>query len=125
MKTYALRVLLLSIFLIPLIFLSTASAQQDPADVACQGISATGADCSGGESGLTDVIQNVVRILLFVIGAASVVMLVVGALRFTLSAGDAQAAASAKNTILYAIIGLIVASSAFLIADFVFEQVSG
>lgn len=97
----------------------------DPADTACEGIAATGADCSGGEDGLTGLIQNVMNILLFVIGAASVVMLVIGALRYTLSAGDAQAAAAAKNTIIYAIIGIIVAVMAWVIADFVFEQVGG
>lgn len=98
---------------------------QDPSDAACSGLAVTGANCGEGESELTSTIQVVINILLFVIGVASVIMLVVGALRYTLSAGDAQAAASAKNTIIYAIIGIVVAVMAFLIASFIFDQVSG
>jgi hypothetical protein len=47
-------------------------------------------------------------------------MLIVGGLRYITSNGDAQGATSAKNTILYAIIGLIVAILAYAIINFVF-----
>ena len=102
----------------------TAKAAE-PTDAACTGVAVTGVNCGEGEEGLTSTIQAVINILLYIVGAASVVMLVIGALRYVLSAGDAQAAASAKNTIIYAIIGIIVAVMAWVIADFVFEQVSG
>lgn len=114
------------VMLIGLLFITGPTVMAaEPTDAACEGIAVTGVNCGEGEAGLTSTIQAVMNILLFVVGAASVVMLVIGALRYTVSAGDAQAAAAAKNTIIYAIIGIIVAVMAFLIADFVFGEITG
>src|SRR5258708_29628057 len=51
------------------------------------------------------VFQTVTSILLFVIGAIAVIMLIIGGIRYVVSQGDQAAITSAKNTILYAIIG--------------------
>lgn len=107
------------------LFVTPSVKAAEPTDAACTGVAVTGVNCGEGEEGLTSTIEAVINILLFVIGAGAVVMLVIGALRYTLSAGDAQAAASAKNTIMYAIIGIIVAVLAFAIANYIFDQVSG
>lgn len=64
-------------------------------------------------------IKNVINILLFVVGAAAVIMLIIGAIRYVVSAGDQQAVAGAKNTIIYAIVGIVVAVMAFAIVNFV------
>ncbi len=69
-----------------------------------------------GEGG---VFQTVVNVLLFVIGAVAVVMLVIGGIRYTVSGGDSNAVTAAKNTILYAIIGIIVAILAYAAVNFV------
>ncbi len=68
---------------------------------------------------MTEQIKIVVNVLLFVLGAISVIMIVIGGIRYTLSNGDSAAITSAKNTILYSVIGLIVALLAFAIVDFV------
>ena len=89
-----------------------------------QGLSA-GVDCA--DTGNTPdnlfaadgVFTTIVNVLLFIIGAISVIMLIIGGIRYTLSGGDSGAVTSAKNTILYAIIGLIVAFLAFAIVNFV------
>ena len=73
---------------------------------------------------INTVIQNVIRILLFIVGAAAVIMLIIGGIRYVLSSGDQNAVAGAKNTILYAIIGIIVAVLAWAAVDFVFQQIS-
>lgn len=99
-------------------------AQGNPADTACDGLSAVGASCGGGEAGLTTTIHGVIRVLLFVVGVAAVIMLVIGGIRFVLSGGDSQAAAAAKNTVIYAVIGLIVAVLAWAIVNYVFGAVS-
>lgn len=65
------------------------------------------------------VFTTIVNVLLFIIGAISVIMLIIGGIRYTLSGGDSGAVTSAKNTILYAIIGLVVAFLAFAIVNFV------
>ena len=100
-------------------------AQGNPADTACEGLSAVGAGCGGGEAGLTTTIQGVIQVLLFIVGVAAVVMLIIGAIRFVASGGDSQATTAAKNTVIYAIIGIIVAVLAYAIVRFVFGQISG
>ena len=62
---------------------------------------------------------NIINALLFVIGLASVVMLIVGGVKYTLSAGDQKAVTDAKNTILYAIVGLAIAFLAYAIVNWV------
>lgn len=89
-----------------------------------QGI-AGGVNCADTDNTPNDlfaadgVFTTIVNVLLFIIGAISVIMLIIGGIRYTLSGGDSGAVTSAKNTILYAIIGLIVAFLAFAIVNFV------
>lgn len=76
--------------------------------------------------GAGGVFQTVTNVLLFIIGAVSVIMLIIGGVRYTISQGDSSAVTSAKNTILYAIIGLVVAILAYAVVNFVIVQfVSG
>ena len=65
------------------------------------------------------VFQVITDTLLFIIGAVAVVMLVIGGIRYTISQGDSTAVTSAKNTILYAIIGIVVAILAYAAVHFV------
>jgi hypothetical protein len=75
--------------------------------------------------GSDSIFQNVANILIFLVGAISVIMLIVGGLRYVLSSGDSSAVASAKNTILYAIIGIVVAILAFAAVNFVVTRLAG
>jgi multisubunit Na+/H+ antiporter MnhB subunit len=68
------------------------------------------------------IFTTVVNVLLFIIGALSVIMLIYGGIRYTISGGDSNAVTSAKNTILYAIIGLVVAILAYAIVNFVLGE---
>lgn len=65
------------------------------------------------------IFTTIVNILLFIIGAISVIMLVIGGIRYTVSAGDSSAVTGAKNTILYAIVGLVIAFLAYAIVNWV------
>lgn len=69
-----------------------------------------------GEAGIFTTITNV---LLFIIGAISVIMLIIGGIRYVVSGGDSSAVTNAKNTILYAVIGIIVAILAYAVVNFV------
>ncbi len=73
----------------------------------------TSASCGNG------IFTTIVNILLFIIGAISVIMLIIGGIRYTISGGDSGQVTSAKNTILYAIIGLVIAFLAFAIVNWV------
>ena len=70
----------------------------------------------GGEG---SIFTTIVNILLFIIGAIAVIMLIIGGVRYTLSGGDSGNVTAAKNTILYAIIGLVVAFLAYAIVNWV------
>jgi len=81
--------------------------------------------CSGKSDDANKFLKAIVDTLLFVIGAVALVMIIIGGLRYVLSAGNPQAAASAKNTILYAIIGLVVAFLAYAIIHWVLGALQG
>lgn len=69
--------------------------------------------------GDTGIITTITNTLLFIAGALAVIMLIWGGLRYTISGGNASAVTAAKNTVLYAIVGLIIAFLAFAAVNFV------
>lgn len=79
-------------------------------------------DQAGSLFGTEGIFSKITNTALYLIGAISVLMLIYGGIRYTLSAGDSKAVTDAKNTILYAIIGIIVALLAFAIVNFVLTQ---
>jgi len=84
-----------------------------------------GVDNAGGKSetaSVGDIVKTIVNVLLFILGAVAVIMIILGGIRYTISQGDSSAVTSAKNTILYAVIGLVVALLAYAIVNFVIAQ---
>jgi hypothetical protein len=67
---------------------------------------------------------NIINTLLYVIGAVSVLMIIYGGIRYTISGGNEKDVLAAKNTIMYAIIGVIVALLAFAIVNFVLTRLT-
>jgi uncharacterized membrane protein YidH (DUF202 family) len=81
---------------------------------------ACGSSCPATSNDLLTVtFPNVTDLLLTLIAGLAVIMIIVGGLRYILSAGNAQKIQEAKNTILYSIVGLVVAISAYAIIFFV------
>lgn len=72
--------------------------------------------------GQNGIIHRFTSIALYAIGAISVIMIIWGGLRYITSGGDNKKITDAKNTILYAIIGLIIAVLAYAIIQFVLES---
>lgn len=73
----------------------------------------------GGERGM---FKRITDVMLFIVGAISVIMLIIGGIRYVVSGGDQGAVQSAKNTILYAIVGVIVTILAYAVVNFVISQ---
>lgn len=102
---------------------TTVSAEcvADPSNLSISG----GANCAQGNEqpanlfGESGIFQQVTNILLFLVGAISVIMLIIGGIRYVVSGGDQAAVTAAKNTILYAIVGIIVAFLAYAAVSFV------
>lgn len=68
---------------------------------------------------LTEIIKKVTNVLLFLVGAISVIMMIVGGFKYTTSGGAPDKVGAAKNTILYAVVGVIVSMTAYAIINFV------
>lgn len=83
---------------------------------------AKGIDQAGDLFGTTGIFTTISNIMLFIVGAISVIMVVIGGLRYVISGGNTTNVAAAKNTILYAVVGLIVALLAYAIINFVISS---
>ena len=80
---------------------------------------ARGADQPIDLFGVGGTFSTITNVLLFIVGAIAVIMIVIGGLRYVTSGGNQNAVTAAKNTILYAIIGIIVAILAYAVINFV------
>lgn len=82
---------------------------------------------SGGTENTTelpDLFKNIINTALYVVGAVSVLMLIYGGIRYTISGGNTQDVTAAKNTVLYAIVGIVVSLLAYAIVNFVIDQIT-
>lgn len=88
----------------------------------------SGTDCEAGATGGTagervdSLVENVINIISLVVGVVAVVMIIIGGLRYVTSNGDSGQVGNAKNTILYAVIGLVVVALAQVIVRFVVQR---
>ena len=82
-----------------------------------------GSNCAtataGSEDNLNSLITNIVNIFSVVVGIIAVIMIIYGGFRYITSGGDSNPVGSAKNTIIYAIIGLVIVALAQIIVRFV------
>ncbi|HEX7259507.1 MAG TPA: hypothetical protein VF272_01085 [Candidatus Saccharimonadia bacterium] len=73
---------------------------------------------------LTARLNVIIDTLFIVIGAVAVLIMIMGGIRYITSTGDAKRIQAAKDTILYAVLGLIVAILARAIVGFVIGQIA-
>ena len=69
------------------------------------------------------ILTTVINVIVGAIGFIAVVMIVIGGISFATSQGDSGKVAKARNTILYGVVGLVVALLAFAIVNFVLSSV--
>ena len=90
-----------------------------------------GAEAARGEGmpsqlvGKEGVFTQITNTVLYAVGIISVIMLIYGGLRYVVSGGDSKKVTDAKNTIMYAIIGLIISILAYAIVNFVISAIGG
>ncbi len=77
------------------------------------------------QSALNKFITRIVNLFSVIVGIVAVVMIVVGGFRYIISGGDSANVTDAKNTILYAIVGLIVVAISQFLVRFVLSQATG
>lgn len=129
MKIKSSKIILTGLLIVPMLALlvglslpmdvSAAECVSGTYDIATGAVCGQGSGTSGqlfGPGGLFTIIVNVA---LFIIGAICVLMLIYGGIKYTTSAGDEKAVTSAKNTILYAVVGIVIAILAYALVNFV------
>lgn len=107
--------MLMVVFVAVFVTASSVSAitlQEGAEAVRCDG-------CPKDLFGDTGVFKQVTNTILYIVGIIAVIMLIIGGIRYITSGGDAKKVTDAKNTVLYAIIGLVIALLAFAIVNFV------
>ena len=72
---------------------------------------------------LMGTVNTIISVILGVVGFIAVVMIIIGGISYTTSAGDASKVKKAKDTILYGVVGLVIALLAFAIVNFVLTSV--
>ena len=85
---------------------------------------ATKVDTVGTDKNLTGNIINIINGVIVTLGLVCVIVVVVGGINYMTSSGDPGKVKKAKDTILYAIIGLIVCVLAFAIVNFVIANLN-
>lgn len=101
------------------VLVDTASAQSSFDDGAQGGLNATGQTAQNVSA--DGIVLKITNVLLFIVGAASIIMIIWGGIKYVTSGGDSAGVTSAKNTILYAVIGLVVALLAYTLVNFVLK----
>jgi hypothetical protein len=113
----------------------TPAGFQNIADHVCKGVisadqgsfpeGTTLSSCKeNSESSFGFLAQRIINIFSLVVGVVSVIMIIIGGFRYIISGGDSSSVQGAKNTILYAIVGLLIVVFAQVIIRFVLTNVA-
>jgi hypothetical protein len=88
-------------------------------DVCADPLNANTTVCKNKDENVQNVLAVVVNTLLFLLGAAAVIVIIIGGITYTTSAGNDANVKRAKDMILYAVIGLVLAFAAYEIVNWV------
>jgi len=120
----SLRGILSSFFTAVTLALFRVSNSSAQASAIQQGVNATGNN-DGATTDLPALIELATGTMLYILGAICVIMIIYGGFKYVTSSGDSSKVTAAKNTILYAVIGLIIALLAYAIIGFVIDTLQG
>lgn len=84
-------------------------------------------DCSStgvNNDSIKSLAAKITNIFSIIVGAASVIMIIYGGFRYIISGGESGRVGAAKNSLIYAIVGLVIVALAQLIIHFVLSQAS-
>lgn len=121
MKRWKLAALITSLFIGQLVVPATHAVVVFDS---CSGNSSKVCAATGDDDAI-DMTKTVINLLLFGIGIVAIILIIHSGLKYITSRGDPANIKSAKDTLLYAVIGLIVALMAFTIVNFVLERFGG
>lgn len=123
-KTTLLSLAAISLFAVPLVVPVYASALECNGIQDCVDQGTNETDPNGGSdvdaaSKVSDITKQVINIFSWLVGIVSVIMVIVGGFQYVTSGGDSGKVTSAKNTIMYALIGIVIVALAQVMVKFV------
>lgn len=100
---------------------ATGAGSGDLKSDACAGLQQLDSTkkCDGSDTGVQNIVKSIVSILSYVIGIVAVIMVVISGFKYVTASGDPSNVKSAKDTLIYALIGLFIASLAQFLVHFV------
>lgn len=129
LKRIVTNLALMGLLVAPMLAPATVHGQSIK-DELCKGANlstnTTPGDCTPGgtaETQVNSLLTSVINIFSVVVGVVAVIMIIIGGLKYITSAGDSGNITGAKNTILYAIIGLVIVAMAQFIVRFVLARI--
>lgn len=98
---------------------NTVYAASASKTAACNGLTQidTTQDCGNGGNGVANIVKAVVQIISYIAGAVAVIMIIISGFNYITSGGDSNKVAAAKNTLIYAVIGIAIAVLAQVIVN--------
>lgn len=134
-QAITLKLFLLGLFVAPLAFSGAVAVAQDGPDIQnnlCSGAAdlqfGENTNCSQvgdeAEDNVNDLVTDIINVFSVVVGIVAVIMIIIGGFRYIVSGGDSGKVGDAKNTILYALIGLVIVALAQFIVRFVLGKTS-
>lgn len=129
-KNLVLTLMMSGSLLAPVAVPATVLAQADAnlqGDVACgTEFNITGTGCAASDTAAENRVQDTIRLVInifsIVVGLVSVIMIIVGGFKYILSGGESSNVTSARNTIMYAVIGLVIVALAQIVVRFVLSR---
>lgn len=127
MKRLVSLVLIVAVFVGVLVFASSPEVfAGNSKDQVCQGVNTAsgvaGNQCGGGAADINRIISVILTTMSIIIGIIAVIMIMVGGFKYITAGGDSGNITSAKHTIIYALIGLVVVALAQFIVQFVLDK---
>ena len=120
---------LISPVAVPVLISSTALAADNIGTSLCTGVGYAAGDGKGcgneGTGSLKIAATKIINVFSIVVGVTAVIMIIYGGFRYITSGGDSNNIGGAKNTIIYAIIGLVIVALAQFIVRFVINTSTG
>ena len=116
LKLYAIAAFM-AVFSFGLFIPVSSVSAVDPLATVCEDNS--GSPLCNKEDTPESLIKNIINTLLYIVGMLSVIMIIWSGIRYTTSAGNAGSVTSAKSTLTYSIVGLIVSILAYAIVNWV------
>ena len=132
LKTILLNAIVAGLAFAPMLAPVAVHAQPDPTGSLCGGAASlqladAPGDCADpeAETNVNNLITTVINVFSIVVGIVAVIMIIYGGFRYITSGGDSGNIGNAKNTIIFAIVGLIIVALAQVIVRFVLNRAVG